>query len=149
MNGTGLPLDGATPARLEIGALTRWVAAVLRRADVAEPAATATAAGLVDANRRGLDSHGVVLLDMYLPRLRDGAINGTACPSIVVDVPAAVLVNGDRGLGHFVGTYALDISCERRGHAAWQWPSFATPPTSVPPRGSRIGLPSRDSWRWS
>ena len=94
-------------------ALTAWVEEMLRCAGVAEPAAATTAAGLVDANRRGLDSHGVVLLDMYLPRLRDGAINGTARPSIVVDAPAAVLVDGDRGLGHFVGTYALDISCER------------------------------------
>ena len=135
---------------IAVDALTAWVEAVLRFAGVAEPAATATAAGLVDANRRGLDSHGVVLLDMYLHRLRDGAVNGTAQPSIVVDAPAAVLVDGDRGLGHFVGTYALDICLrEGAGHAVWRWPSFATRPTSVRPRGSRIGLPSRDSWRWS
>jgi ureidoglycolate dehydrogenase (NAD+) len=103
----------AEARRLEPSILTAWVDEVLRSAGVSEPAAAATAEGMVDANRRGLDSHGVVLLEMYLPRLRDQAINGAARPSVVVDLPAAVLVDGDHGLGHFVGSYALDLCCER------------------------------------
>jgi LDH2 family malate/lactate/ureidoglycolate dehydrogenase len=98
---------------LDPDALIGWVEDVLRIAGVADSAAAATAQGLVYANRRGLDSHGVVLLDMYLPRLRDGMINGRATPSVVVDAPAAVLIDGDDGLGHYVGTVALDLVCER------------------------------------
>jgi LDH2 family malate/lactate/ureidoglycolate dehydrogenase len=106
----------AAPApslRVDAGALTAWVEEVLVLAGVAGAAAAATAEGLVDANRRGLDSHGVVLLDMYLPRLRDGVINGRAEPSVSVDAPAAVLIDGDGGLGHYVGGYALEVVCER------------------------------------
>jgi LDH2 family malate/lactate/ureidoglycolate dehydrogenase len=111
--GEGSRAASSSTLGLDAGALTAWVEEILRCAGVGAAAAATTAEGLVDANRRGLDSHGVVLLDMYLPRLRDGVIDGRAEPSVIVDAPAAVLIDGHDGLGHYVGGYALDAVCER------------------------------------
>ena len=58
-----------------------------------------TAHCLVDANLRGLDTHGVLILRLYLPRLASGAIDGTARPRVVTDQPAAALVDGCNALG--------------------------------------------------
>jgi LDH2 family malate/lactate/ureidoglycolate dehydrogenase len=93
--------------------LSRWTRAVLRAAGASPESADATAAMLVDANRRGLDSHGVVMLDLYLRRLRRGTIDGAAVPEVIVDLPAAVLVDGRNGLGAYVGCWALRLACEK------------------------------------
>ena len=62
---------------------------------------------------RGLDSHGVVFLHFYLPRLRAGTTVGDAVPEVVVDAPALAVVDGHDGLGAHVGTFAMTLCCER------------------------------------
>jgi LDH2 family malate/lactate/ureidoglycolate dehydrogenase len=89
----------------------------LRRAGALPEAAAATPECLVDSNRRGFDTHGVVLLDWYLPRLRSGAIDGAARPPVVVDAPAAALVDGQNGLGPYIGARAVDLCCEKASAA--------------------------------
>ena len=94
-------------------ALAAWVREVLHRAGASAEAAVATADCLVDANRRGFDTHGVVLLESYLSRLRSGAINGVARPFVALDAPALALLDGDNGLGPYVGVRAVDLCCEK------------------------------------
>jgi LDH2 family malate/lactate/ureidoglycolate dehydrogenase len=107
--------DGVAPGRL-----TTWVREVLVAAGAAEAPARTTATFLVDADRRGLDTHGAILLRLYLPRLRSGAIDGTAEPTILIDRPAAVVLDGHNGLGPHIAARAVDLACERaaRGGAA-------------------------------
>jgi LDH2 family malate/lactate/ureidoglycolate dehydrogenase len=93
--------------------LSSWTVSILRAAGASPPAAAATARTLVDANLRGLDSHGVVFLSFYLPRLRSGATNGAAEPELLVDLPALALVDGHDGLGGYVATFAMDHCCDK------------------------------------
>jgi L-2-hydroxycarboxylate dehydrogenase (NAD+) len=64
--------------------------------------------GLVDANLRGIDSHGISRIPMYLNRLRKGVVNPR--PNITVsNVAGAVsLVDGDNGMGFMVGRRAME-----------------------------------------
>ncbi len=101
------------PPRYHPDSLAAWAEEVLRRAGASADAAEATAACLVDSSRRGFDTHGVVLLTVYVPRLRSGSIDGAARPSVVVDAPAAALVDGGNGLGPHTGTWAVDLCCEK------------------------------------
>src|SRR5581483_2956565 len=83
-------------------------------------AATATAKALIDANQRGLDSHGVVFLSFYLPRLRAGTTRGDARPEIVNDLPGLSVVDGHDALGPYVASFAMQQCCakaERAGAA--------------------------------
>lgn len=103
--------DGAVsiaPAELE-----EWACAVLERAGASSAAASVTAELLVDANRRGLDSHGVVFLTSYVTRLRVGSTRGDAHPEIVVDSPSLVVIDGRDALGPYVASFAMRLCCAR------------------------------------
>jgi LDH2 family malate/lactate/ureidoglycolate dehydrogenase len=93
--------------------LKAWTHAVLRSAGASEEAAAETARALVHANRRGLDSHGVLFLSFYLPRLRAGTTKGEARPEIVTDLPALALVDGHDALGPYVATFAMGLCCKK------------------------------------
>jgi len=95
--------------RLPPSVLHRWASEVLRSAGAAVPAAEATATALIDANLRGLDTHGLVLLRLYLPRLRSGAIDGQAKPEIIENLPGALVVNARNALGPYAATIATDL----------------------------------------
>lgn len=62
---------------------------------------------LVSANLRGVDSHGVMRLQPYIRRLVDGGANPSPQIRAVTRGPSFVRLDGDRGLGLLVGTYAM------------------------------------------
>jgi LDH2 family malate/lactate/ureidoglycolate dehydrogenase len=102
-----------TDMLVSLETLEAWTVRVLERAGASSEAAVATAKALVDANRRGVDSHGVVQLYFYLPGLRAGTTRGDAEPSIEVDLPAAALVDGHDGLGPYIAGFAMDLCCTK------------------------------------
>ena len=80
----------------------------LLAAGATEATAQATASALVYADERGLTSHGVSRLPMYLAQLRNGRVDATAVPQIVRDKGAALLVDAADGLAF--GACALGIA---------------------------------------
>jgi (2R)-3-sulfolactate dehydrogenase (NADP+) len=62
--------------------------------------ADATARALIYADLRGLSSHGVSRLPMYVAQLRNGRVDPRAQPVLVADRGAAVLVDGADGLAY-------------------------------------------------
>jgi LDH2 family malate/lactate/ureidoglycolate dehydrogenase len=95
------------------GELEAWACAALRAAGAAGEPAAVTTRVLVDANRRGLDTHGVLLLRLYLPRLASGAMDGSARPVVARDLPAAAVVDGRNALGPYVASFALELCCDK------------------------------------
>ncbi|QQK75362.1 Ldh family oxidoreductase [Salicibibacter cibarius] len=78
--------------------------------------ANTIAKDLVAANLRGLDSHGVSRIPMYLKRIRKGVVNPN--PDIKVEniTSAVSKINGDAGMGFLAGhramTEAMDLARE-------------------------------------
>ena len=97
--------------------LNRWAVLILQSAGASREAAEATARCLVGANRRGVDSHGIVFLRFYLPRLRSGAARGDAHPTVAVDLPALALVDGHNALGAYVADFAMSLCCDKAKEA--------------------------------
>ncbi len=84
-----------------------------------QQAAETVASCLVHANLRGVDSHGVARLPIYAKRLRQDLVNRTPRISIVKDSGAALLVDGDNGMGAVVTMCALELGLERlEAHAS-------------------------------
>lgn len=54
---------------------------------------------LVWAHLRGIESHGVLRIPTYLGFIEKGDMNPGAMPQIAIDLPAAVLIEGDRAAG--------------------------------------------------
>jgi LDH2 family malate/lactate/ureidoglycolate dehydrogenase len=71
------------------------------------------AGSLVAANLRGVDSHGVTRLPIYLERLRRGLVSTNPRIEIVRDSGGALLVDGDNGMGAVVTARALELGLER------------------------------------
>jgi LDH2 family malate/lactate/ureidoglycolate dehydrogenase len=107
------PAADAGTVVLAPGALESWAVDVLRSAGAAEPAARATARALLSANLRGLDSHGIVFLAFYLPRLRAGTTDGSAEPRVAFERPGLALIDGCNALGAYVATFAMEHCCTK------------------------------------
>lgn len=91
-------------------AATDLVTAAFVRAGV-PPAHAATVAGvLVEAEARGIESHGLRLLPSYVARLRAGGFTTGATPRVLRDGPAIALLDGENALGPLVATRAMEIA---------------------------------------
>jgi ureidoglycolate dehydrogenase (NAD+) len=90
--------------------LERWTRDLLAAAGLEEAGARTVAHSLVDASLRGVDSHGVARVPIYVARLRTGATNPRPRPTIINRHGAVAVVDGDRGPGQVAGVFATDLS---------------------------------------
>jgi LDH2 family malate/lactate/ureidoglycolate dehydrogenase len=100
--------------------LENYCKALFERAGVDPTHARMVAESLVQADLRGVDSHGVVRADIYLRRLEAGMINTNAAMPVHTD-GAISIVDGQNHFGAVVGNKALDIAVGQTlkfGHAA-------------------------------
>ena len=73
-----------------------------------------TASGhLVEADLRGVHSHGVIRVPTYVKELRAGLINPRPTISIVSDHGGQLVVDGDNALGQVAANHANEIAIER------------------------------------
>lgn len=95
------------------GRLTEYCTAILTRSGVPGKVARSVADSLVAADLRGVASHGVVRLGIYVRRISEGMIDPVAEPELVADEAAFGLLDGRNNFGAYVGDLALDIALER------------------------------------
>jgi LDH2 family malate/lactate/ureidoglycolate dehydrogenase len=96
-------------------ALQDWSAALLSAAGLEEDAAATVAETLVATSLRGVDSHGVARLPIYVERLRAGVLNPRPRPKVDRRDGAVAVVDGDAGPGQIAGLFATDLSVELAG----------------------------------
>ena len=98
----------------DLHVLEGWAGAILEANGASVDAAKVTAASLVDAERRGISTHGLAQLRQYLPRLRAGAIDGSSrALETVTDLGGLAVVDGRNGLGAHVMADSIDVACEK------------------------------------
>ncbi|WP_067244083.1 Ldh family oxidoreductase [Microbacterium resistens] len=78
-----------------------------------ERSAHLVADGLVEADARGLPSHGLLLLPMYLDRIRSGSVDPAARNRILADLGALLTVDAGNGLGQASAQDAMDLAIAR------------------------------------
>lgn len=89
-----------------------FVEAGLSEADAATVADT-----LVDANLRGIDTHGVVRLQPYVERIEKGGINPDPDVTVERTAPGAALVDADGGPGQVGTAKATEAAMEQASEA--------------------------------
>ncbi len=84
-----------------------------------EDAAT-VADSLVDADLRGIHSHGVLRVPDYIYKLRDGGVDPGGRPSVASEDGGAIVVDGGNAMGQVVARYAMEqaIRAARDVHVA-------------------------------
>ncbi len=98
-------------------ALKSFCIAVLVKVGVPDEDARHIIDNLVDADLRGVESHGVVRMPIYVERLAARATNPTPAIRLVRETATTAVVDGDNGMGQLVGIRAMQIAIEkaRRG----------------------------------
>lgn len=79
---------------------------------------------LIEANLRGIDTHGITrLLVIYVERLMKGSANANGRPHIVSESPSTALVDGDNAMGAIVADFAMQTCIAKAEKAGSAWVS--------------------------
>ena len=114
---------------------TAFVQTLLEKNNIPAPHAQTITHALIQADLRGVDTHGINRLPSYLERLRRGTLNGTATPTITQTTPVVTHVDGQNGFGFVAAqagmqaavtsarTYGIGLASVKRsnhfGMSAW------------------------------
>ena len=156
-------------------ALRRTTTAILAAHSVPPDEAELVADNLVEADLRGIDSHGTNLLALYVSRLESGHLRPTTAVSVVRDDGSTVVLDGGLGFGQVAGRHAIDLAVdrarahgvaavavresthlgalatytERAAHAGIFAMAFQNGPTIVPPFGGLTPLMSTNPFSYA
>lgn len=84
---------------IQAEALSRFAEAILAAVNVPGRKARLVAESLVEANLRGVDSHGLQLLPYYVEQMEAGDMSRTADGHVIAEMGACLLYDGENGIG--------------------------------------------------
>jgi LDH2 family malate/lactate/ureidoglycolate dehydrogenase len=96
-----------------VGELTERVARVFAALGLPEEDARIVADHLVEADLRGVHSHGVIRVPTYVQGIRAGRINPTPTVRVVEDHGGQAVMDGDYAMGHVAAYRANALAIER------------------------------------
>ena len=99
--------------RIPLGVLDRAVMHIFEACGMNEEAARAVTRSLVDADTRGIHSHGVLRVPDYVAKLTEEGVDPKGEPRLVSDAGAALVVDGANNLGAVAMTFAMEKAIER------------------------------------
>lgn len=94
-------------------ALTETVTRIFTAAGLSADAARVVAESLVEADCRGIGSHGVMLVPMYVDRIRAGSVSRHEAATVVTDHGAVATLDGRHALGQLTGDQAMGLAIEK------------------------------------
>jgi LDH2 family malate/lactate/ureidoglycolate dehydrogenase len=95
---------------VKINKLIDYVTNVFKELNVDEESARVVADVLVEADKRGVESHGVARLKRYVDGIKNGIMIPDAKPIIEKETPVSIVANGQGGLGQII-TYDITKKC--------------------------------------
>lgn len=110
-----------TAERVPYKQLFRRVVAIWRAVGFPETVAEIATTNLLLADMRGINSHGVARLPGYIRLVKQGRINTEARPFIEHETLSTARLNGDGGLGLWVGHLAQEIARKKARAAGSGW----------------------------
>ena len=99
--------------RVPADELEAVVASMLVAVGVPSTDARIVSEGLVGADARGMNSHGVLRLPVYIRRLQQGGFSPISDGAIVRETAGTALIDGHNGLGAVLTTRAMDLAVDK------------------------------------
>ena len=103
----------AAPIEIPAEQAAALVARIFVAAGMEQNGARRVAQGLVEADLEGLPSHGVMLTEMYVQRLRAGSVSGRGTTEVVSDNGCAIVLDAAHSFGHVSGDRAMTLAIDR------------------------------------
>ncbi len=88
--------------------LTAYVKEIMLKMNLPQEDSQIVAESLVSANLRGVDSHGVTRIPIYVKRLKAGVVNPNPDIKVIEESGGTLLIDGDAGMGQVVGARAVE-----------------------------------------
>jgi L-2-hydroxycarboxylate dehydrogenase (NAD+) len=88
-----------------------------------EADATLAAKVLLNADARGIDSHGIARLSGYVRLWQVGRVNATPKVTVLHETPSTATVDGDSGLGLVVAPKAMQVAIDKAKQVGSGWVS--------------------------
>jgi L-2-hydroxycarboxylate dehydrogenase (NAD+) len=101
--------------------LVAFVTDALAALGLPEQDAAVCAARMIEADLRGVDTHGIFRLPHYSQRIRVRGINLRPQVRTVRENAVTALVDGDNGMGHLVMTYATQLAIRKAAESGLAW----------------------------
>ena len=89
--------------------------------DCSEEHAELAATGLLRADLRGIDSHGIARLSGYIRLWEAKRANATPDIQVIHETPSTGVVDGDSGLGLVVAPFAMDLAISKAENIGSGW----------------------------
>lgn len=105
-------------------ALRRFAEAAFEAVGVPPPDAAITVDNLIEANLRGVDTHGITrVLLPYIRRIQKGMMRPTTEVTVVRERPSTALLDGRNGIGQVIATRAMELAIEKAAVTGSAWVS--------------------------
>ena len=108
-----IPRDASQEVVVQTQELRDWIVKLLVKKCMFAVHAEITADRLIDADVRGIHSHGSRALPRYIKAMDDGNIDPRASITTVCETPAMAVLDGNKGMGHVVSTQAMQLAIKK------------------------------------
>ncbi len=105
-------MEGAA-TRFPVGEVQRYVRDAGTRAGVPHGQLDLFVSSFVDADLRGVETHGIARIPAYVRAFLNGIVNPAPSLSVLRDSGASIHLDGDNGLGMVVGQLGMDQAIDR------------------------------------
>src|SRR5947209_11654504 len=105
--------DSENEQRVPPERLRRAVAAIFAACGMSEADAVLLAGALVNADQRGIHSHGTLRVPDYVAKLTTGGVDPRGRPEVVSDSGAALVVDARNAMGQIAANFAMCAAIER------------------------------------
>ena len=102
-------------------AATELLVGIFEARDLPSDEARLVAEGLIWADLRGIESHGLVRIPQYMLRLDRGVVNPRPQMKIIRETPAAVVIDGDHSHGQIALNLAIEKALEKAKQVSVGW----------------------------
>src|SRR3954447_20864588 len=108
-----IPRDPDQEVVVQADDLTELMVHMLTKKGMYEAEARIGAARLIEADLRGIHSHGSRAIWRYLEDIDNGGIDPRAEVLTVRETPAMAVLDGGKGLGHVAATKGMQLAIEK------------------------------------
>eukprot|EP00598_Pedospumella_elongata_P000497 CAMPEP_0184975722 /NCGR_PEP_ID=MMETSP1098-20130426/6877_1 /TAXON_ID=89044 /ORGANISM="Spumella elongata, Strain CCAP 955/1" /LENGTH=457 /DNA_ID=CAMNT_0027498491 /DNA_START=84 /DNA_END=1457 /DNA_ORIENTATION=+ len=106
------PIEGST--RLDFDYLETFMIDAFEAVGVPPKEARISANVLIEADKRGIDSHGIGRLKpIYFDRIKNGILHPYKPIEILKETSTTALVDGHLGLGLYIGPYCMELAIKK------------------------------------
>jgi len=105
--------EGKNVVLTKVEPLSRYCVQLFEKVKVPTEDAKVLVDNLIEADLRGVDTHGVTRIAIYIERLQAGSVKAKPQMKVLRDTPVSAILDGDHGLGQVISARAMEMAIEK------------------------------------